>query len=303
MVNKSEYFKKQVINCTKIREEILKKVAEEVSTLPTQPHLAVIIVGNDKASETYVRNKRTTCEKVGIKSTVISLPECITPQALELVINQANDDKSIHGILLQLPLPKGRGFDEQKLIDLISPNKDVDGLTVHNQGLLALGRLDEAILPCTPSGVLRMFDEIGYDLEGKTVTVVGRSNLFGKPMAQLCLSRNATVKMCHSRTVALESELEFQDVVISAIGQPKFLGSEYLAYNDILVDVGINRDENDKLCGDIDIEDVLSHYSSRNLKYYTPVPRGVGLLTVACLMENVLKCYKLQAEEVYTWQV
>ena len=283
----------QVTDCKTIREKILDEVKEEVATLPTQPHLAVVIVGDDKASHTYVKNKEKTCEQVGIKSSVIMLREDIPQIALDTVINQLNNDENVHGILLQLPLPKH--LNEQRAIDLISQYKDVDGLTVANAGLVALGRLDEAIIPCTPSGVIRMFDEIGYSLEGKTVSVIGRSNLFGKPMSQLCLSRNATVKMCHSRTNELHNELDFQDVVISAIGKPKFLDNTYLSYNDVLVDVGINRDENGKLCGDIDIEDVLS-IEEEAPKYYTPVPGGIGTITTAMLMKNVIKAYKMQKE-------
>ena len=283
----------QAIDCKAIREKILNEVKEEVATLPTQPHLAVVIVGDDKASHTYVKNKEKTCEQVGIKSSVVMLREDIPQIALDTVINQLNNDENVHGILLQLPLPKH--LDEQRAIDLISQYKDVDGLTVANAGLVALGRLDEAIIPCTPSGVIRMFDEIGYDLEGKTVSVIGRSNLFGKPMSQLCLSRNATVKMCHSRTNELHNELDFQDVVISAIGKPKFLNNTHLSYNDVLVDIGINRDENGKLCGDIDIEDVLS-IEEEAPKYYTPVPGGIGTITTAMLMKNVIKAYKMQKE-------
>ena len=283
----------QVIDCKAIREKILNEVKEEVATLPSQPHLAVVIVGDDKASHTYVKNKEKTCEQVGIKSSVVMLREDIPQIALDTVINQLNNDENVHGILLQLPLPKH--LDEQRAIDLISQYKDVDGLTIANAGLVALGRLDEAIIPCTPSGVIRMFDEIRYDLEGKTVTIIGRSNLFGKPMSQLCLSRNATVKMCHSRTNELHNELDFQDVVISAIGKPKFLDNTHLSYNDVLVDVGINRDENGKLCGDIDIEDVLS-IEEEAPKYYTPVPGGIGTITTAMLMKNVIKAYKMQKE-------
>lgn len=283
----------QAIDCKAIREKILNEVKEEVATLPTQPHLAVVIVGDDKASHTYVKNKEKTCEQVGIKSSVVRLRGDIPQVALNTVINQLNNDKNVHGILLQLPLPKH--LDEQQAIDLINPKLDVDGLTIANAGLVALGRLEEAIIPCTPSGVIRMFDEIGYDLEGKTVTIIGRSNLFGKPMAQLCLSRNATVKMCHSRTNELHNELDFQDVVISAIGKPKFLDNTHLSYNDVLVDVGINRDENGKLCGDIDIEDVLS-IEEEAPKYYTPVPGGIGTITTAMLMKNVIKAYKMQKE-------
>ena len=283
----------QAIDCKAIREKILNEVKEEVATLPTQPHLAVVIVGDDKASHTYVKNKEKTCEQVGIKSSVVRLRGDTPQVALNTVINQLNNDKNVHGILLQLPLPKH--LDEQQAIDLINPKLDVDGLTIANAGLVALGRLDEAIIPCTPSGVIRMFDEIGYDLEGKTVSIIGRSNLFGKPMSQLCLSRNATVKVCHSRTNELHNELDFQDVVISAIGKPKFLDNTYLSYNDVLVDVGINRDENGKLCGDIDIEDVLS-IEEEAPKYYTPVPGGIGTITTAMLMKNVTKAYKMQKE-------
>lgn len=283
----------QAIDCKAIREKILNEVKEEVATLPTQPHLAVVIVGDDKASHTYVKNKEKTCEQVGIKSSVIMLREDIPQIALDTVINQLNNDENVHGILLQLPLPKH--LDEQRAIDLISQYKDVDGLTVANAGLVALGRLDEAIIPCTPSGVIRMFDEIGYDLEGKTVTIIGRSNLFGKPMSQLCLSRNATVKMCHSRTNGLGMQTKFQDVVISAIGKSKFLNKGYLLGNDVLVDVGINRDEEGKLCGDIDIEDVLS-WEHNEIQYYTPVPGGIGTITTAMLMKNVIKAYKMQKE-------
>lgn len=283
----------QAIDCKAIREKILNEVKEEVATLPSQPHLAVVIVGDDKASHTYVKNKEKTCEQVGIKSTTIKLPECATQEELESTIRQLNFDSEIHGILLQLPLPKH--LNEQQAIDLISQYKDVDGLTIANAGLVALGRLDVAIVPCTPSGVLRMFDEIGYSLEGKTVSVIGRSNLFGKPMAQLCLSRNATVKTCHSRTEGLGMQTKFQDVVISAIGKPKFLSKMHLVGNDVLVDVGINRDENGKLCGDIDIEDVLS-WKHSEIQYYTPVPGGIGQLTTAMLMTNVIKAYKMQKE-------
>lgn len=283
----------KAIDCKTIREKVLDEVREEVAMLSEKPHLAVVIVGNDKASETYVRNKAKTCKQVGIESSVITIREDAPQFFLEAVIKQLNEDDSVHGILLQLPLPKG--FNEQKAIDLISPNKDVDGLTIANAGLVALGRLDEAIVPCTPSGVLRMFDEIGYDLEGKTVTVVGRSNLFGKPMAQLCLSRNATVKMCHSRTEGLGMQTKFQDVVISAIGKPKFLSKMHLVGNDVLVDVGINRDENGKLCGDIDIEDVLS-WKHSEIQYYTPVPGGIGQLTTAMLMKNVIRCCQKQKQ-------
>lgn len=281
----------QVIDCKTIREKILDEVKEEVAMLPTQPHLAVVVVGDDKASHTYVKNKAKTCEQVGIKSTIHQLGDDVTQTYLETLIEQLNHDENVHGILLQLPLPKGRGFDEQKLIDLISPNKDVDGLTVHNQGLLALGRMDEVIIPCTPLGVVRIFDEIGYDLEGKEVVVVGRSNLFGKPMAQLCLSRNATVTHCHSKSGATSYHMSEADVAIIAIGRAKMFDDLDFRATDIVIDVGINRDENGKLCGDVNTQEVLE--SGKDIQI-TPVPSGVGLLTTAMLMKNVVKCYLKQ---------
>lgn len=279
----------QVIDCKTIREKILDEVKEEVAMLPTQPHLAVVVVGDDKASHTYVKNKAKTCEQVGIKSTTIKLPECTTQEELQTVLWQLNYHSETHGILLQLPLPKH--LNEQKAIDLINPNKDVDGLTIHNQGLLALGRIDEAILPCTPYGVIRIFDEIGYDLEGKEVVVVGRSNLFGKPMGQLCLSRNATITHCHSKSGATSYHMSEADVAIIAIGKAKMFDDLDFRATEVVIDVGINRDDSGKLCGDVDTQEVLE--SGKNIQI-TPVPSGVGLLTTAMLMKNVVKCYLKQ---------
>lgn len=279
----------QLIDCRTIREKVLEEVRGEVAQLPTQPHLAVVIVGDDGASHTYVKNKEKTCEQVGIKSTTIKLPECATQEELESTIRQLNFDSEIHGILLQLPLPKH--LDEQRAIDLINPNKDVDGLTIHNQGLLALGRIDEAILPCTPYGVIRIFDEIGYDLEGKEVVVVGRSNLFGKPMGQLCLSRNATITHCHSKSGATSYHMSEADVAIIAIGKAKMFDDLDFRATEVVIDVGINRDENGKLCGDVNTQEVLE--SGKDIQI-TPVPSGVGLLTTAMLMKNVVKCYLKQ---------
>lgn len=279
----------QLIDCRTIREKVLEEVRGEVAQLPTQPHLAVVIVGDDGASHTYVKNKEKTCGQVGIKSTVIKLPKWTTQEELETTIRQLNWHSEIHGILLQLPLPKH--LDEQRAIDLINPNKDVDGLTIHNQGLLALGRIDEAILPCTPYGVIRIFDEIGYDLEGKEVVVVGRSNLFGKPMGQLCLSRNATITHCHSKSGATSYHMSEADVAIIAIGKAKMFDDLDFRATEVVIDVGINRDDSGKLCGDVDTQEVLE--SGKNIQI-TPVPSGVGLLTTAMLMKNVVKCYLKQ---------
>lgn len=276
----------KIIDCPSIAQKIKDEVKAEVELLGVKPCLAVVIVGDDPASKTYVRNKEKVCEEVGIESKTIRLPEYTTQSDLEVVVHQLNRHSGVHGILVQLPLPKH--LNEQKVIDLIAPHKDVDGLTITNQGLLALGRLDEAIIPCTPAGVLRIFDEIEYDLEGKEVTIVGRSNLFGKPMAQLCLSRNATVRMCHSKTAHVSYHMSESDVAIVAIGKPKMFDSTDFRATDIVIDVGINRDENGKLCGDVDTQDVLEW---KELVQITPVPRGVGVLTTAMLTKNVLKCF------------
>lgn len=279
----------KIIDCPSIAQKIKDEVKAEVELLGVKPCLAVVIVGDDPASKTYVRNKEKVCEEVGIESKTIRLPEYTTQSDLEVVVHQLNRHSGVHGILVQLPLPKH--LNEQKVIDLIAPHKDVDGLTITNQGLLALGRLDEAIIPCTPAGVLRIFDEIEYDLEGKEVTIVGRSNLFGKPMAQLCLSRNATVRMCHSKTAHVSYHMSESDVAIVAIGKPKMFDSTDFRATDIVIDVGINRDENGKLCGDVDTQDVLEW---KELVQITPVPRGVGVLTTAMLTKNVLKCFLKQ---------
>ena len=282
----------KIVDCTAIAQKIKDEVKAEVELLGIKPCLAVVIVGDDPASKTYVRNKEKVCEEVGIESKTVRLSGDIDQYALETVVKSLNEEPTVHGILVQLPLPKH--LDEQKVIDLIAPHKDVDGLTIANQGLLALGRLNEAIIPCTPAGVLRIFDEIEYDLQGKRVTIVGRSNLFGKPMAQLALSRNATVKMCHSKTDSLMMETSNAHVLICAIGQPKFIDSKYTDYNEVVVDVGINRDEHGKLCGDVDLQDVIDNSWSDNLKHITPVPRGAGVLTTAMLAKDVVKCFLKQ---------
>ena len=276
----------ELINCKAIAQKIKDEVKAEVGTLNGVPHLAVIIVEGDKASEVYVRNKHKVCEEVGIKSSIIKMPGNITQDDLEWTIKKLNADKDVHGILLQLPLPKH--LDEAKAIDLIKHYKDVDGLTTHNMGLLLQGRIDEAVVPCTPSGVMRIFKELDYDLTGKDVVVIGRSNLFGKPMAQLLTNANATVTLCHSKTYDLKNCTGFADVTICAIGRPKYLDQSYFSFGDIAIDVGINRTE-DGLCGDIDTDSVISRFD-----YVTPVPGGVGVLTTATLMKNVLKCYHMQ---------
>ena len=274
------------LDCKKVAQTIKDNVKKEVKELGKELTLAVVLVGNDPASEVYVKNKEKVCEEVGIKSTVHKLPEDTTQEQLENLVKELNNDDSVTGILVQLPLPAH--LNEQQAIDLIHPYKDVDGLTTHNQGLLALGRVNEAILPCTPKGVLTLMDSVGYDLEGKHVTVLGRSNLFGKPMSQLLLSRNATVTVCHSKTKRCDKEaaMQLSSVIISAIGQASKVKLTYYYPTDLVVDVGINRNKNGEIVGDVDVKTLPKKCK------YTPVPGGVGLLTTATLLENMVECYK-----------
>ncbi len=278
-----------VINCKEIAQKVKNEVKAEVEAMQVQPHLVVVQVGGNQASSTYVRNKERVCEEVGIKSSKIHLGEETTQQELEELVIKLNSNTHVHGILVQLPLPSH--LDEQSVINLISPNKDVDGLTPMNTGLLALGS-ESAIVPCTPLGVMRIFKEQGLDLAGKEAIVVGRSNLFGKPMAQLLLQANATVTIAHSRTQALREKTRFKEVVVCAIGKPKYFNEEFFYANTTIIDVGINRDEEtNKLCGDVDFENVMANVDGINI---TPVPSGVGVMTTAMLMTNVLKCAKKQ---------
>lgn len=279
----------KIINCKEIVAKIKDEVREEVGGLNTQPHLVVIIVGEDKASQTYVANKHKVCEETGIKSTIVRLPENTTQDELETTINTLSTDNDVHGILLQLPLPKH--LNDQKAIELIPSYKDVDGLTVANQGLLAVGDLKNAVIPCTPAGVMRILEENGNDLNGAEAVVVGRSNLFGKPMAQLLLNANATVTMCHSRTKDLRKHTNNSSIVICAVGRAKMFDSTYISDGATVVDVGINRDENGKLCGDCHTNDIIENKQNVDI---TPVPGGVGILTTSMLMKNVIKCYRLQ---------
>ena len=276
----------KIIDCVSIAQKIKDEVKHEIQELGIKPCLAVVLVGDNPASQVYVRNKEKVCNEVGIDSKVVHTHGDISQSELETIVKQLNNDCNVHGILVQLPLPSH--LNEQKIIDLINPHKDVDGLTIHNQGLLALGRIDEAVIPCTPAGVIRIFDEIGYDLEGKDVAVVGRSNLFGKPMGQLILSRNGSPIMLHSKSSWTQAYTHISDVVICAVGKPKMFDIDYFNSPSVIIDVGINRDENGKLCGDVDLEDVIDVVGQ-----ITPVPRGVGVITTAMLLKNVVKCIKL----------
>ena len=276
------------LDCKKVAQGIKENVKKEIAENNLDLTLAVVLVGNDQASEVYVRNKEKVSVEVGIHSEVHRLPEDATQDELNALIKELNDSEKVTAILLQLPLPQH--LDSQQAIELISPNKDVDGLTLHNQGLLAVGNEEDAIIPGTPLGLVHLMDAIGYNVSGKHVTVLGRSNLLGKPMARLMLNRNATVSVCHSKTKRVDRDalMQMSQVVISGIGQAKKIKFTYYFPTELIIDAGINRDKDGKLVGDIDTKTLPK------TSQYTPVPGGVGLLTTATLVENVIKCHKLQ---------
>ncbi len=268
---------------TKVKD----RVKQEISNLPTNdniPTLAVVLVGDDPASAIYVRNKKRACEYVGIKSVSVTLGQDTTQEKLEQTLNDLNNDKSINGILLQLPLPKG--LDERKALNCIAPEKDVDGLSSVNLGKLITKEV--GITPCTPTGVMEFFKEYNIDLTGKNVVIINRSILVGKPLALMMLNANATVTICHSKTQNISEYTKKADVIITAVGKAKFLTEDMVKDDAVVIDVSIVRTEAG-LCGDTDYENIKDKAS-----YITPVPGGVGPMTIAMLMENTLKAYKLQ---------
>ena len=271
-----------------VSSELKENIRSEVEFLRERkgviPHLAVIIVGNHPASETYVQNKHRACEEVGIRSTVIQLPADITEQALIQDIQKLNEDAAVNGILVQLPLPAH--IDSQTIIQSIAPAKDVDGFHPLNVGRLSLGL--NGIVPCTPMGIMTLLEQEHIDLAGKHVVILGRSDIVGKPMAQLCLAKHATVTMCHSRTENLSMFTQMADILIVAIGKPQFVTAEMVKEGAVVIDVGINRNETGKLVGDVDFDQVEPKAS-----YITPVPGGVGPMTIATLLSNTLKCRHL----------
>lgn len=247
--------------------------------------LAVIIVGDNPASRVYVNNKKKACETVGIKSIEYALPENTSEEELLSLIAELNGDKTVNGILCQLPLPKH--IDEDKVIDAIAPEKDVDGFSAVNVGKLWLGKYD--IASCTPKGVIELLDYYNIDVEGKNCVVIGRSNIVGKPMLSLLLQKNATVTVCHSRTKDLKSVTSKADILIVAIGKERFVTADMVKEGAVVIDVGINRDSNGKLCGDVDFETVKEKTS-----FITPVPGGCGPMTIAVLMKNTVIATKKQ---------
>ncbi|MBO4338862.1 MAG: bifunctional methylenetetrahydrofolate dehydrogenase/methenyltetrahydrofolate cyclohydrolase FolD [Clostridia bacterium] len=267
-----------------VKENVARKV-EQLQERGIRPCLAVIIIGDDPASRTYVNNKKKACEATGILSKEISLDKETTTEQLLNVINELNDDMSVHGILCQLPLPKQ--IDENKIIAAISPEKDVDAFHALNVGRLFQGV--QNLQPCTPSGVIVLLDYYGLPIEGKNCVIIGRSNIVGKPMAMLLLQRNGTVTVAHSKTADLKAITGMADILISAVGKPGFVTADMVKEGAIVIDVGINRDEQGKLCGDVCFDEV-----EKKASFITPVPGGVGPMTVAMLMENTVRAARLQ---------
>lgn len=267
---------------TRVREE-LKIEVENLKNEGIKPKLAVIMVGNDSASKVYVRNKNKACEDIGIEYEEYLLAENTTMEELLKLIENLNANPNINGILLQSPIP--RHLDINKAFRAILPEKDVDGFHPINAGKLSIG--EKCFIPCTPQGVIRMMEEYNIELEGKNVVIVGRSNIVGKPLIQCCLQKNATVTVCHSRTTNLKEFTKNADILIVAIGKPRFITEEMVKEGVVVIDVGINRNEEGKLVGDVDFEKV-----SKKASYITPVPGGVGPMTVAMLMENVVEAAK-----------
>lgn len=273
----------QIIDGKRISLEIKDELKEKVAKLKEEGReccLAVIQVGNDPASSVYVRNKKKACEYIGIRSLSYELPEETTEEELLALIQKLNQDTSVHGILVQLPVPKH--IVEDHIIKAIDPRKDVDGFHPMNVGALTIG--ERGFVSCTPAGIIQLLKRSDIDIEGKNCVVIGRSNIVGKPMALLMLRENATVTIAHSRTKNLKELCKTADILIVAIGKPKFITAEYVKEGAVVIDVGIHRNAENKLCGDVDYEDVAPHTVA-----ITPVPGGVGPMTIAMLMHNCVE--------------
>lgn len=264
---------------TQIKDELKAEVAA-LKDKGIVPCLAVIQVGNDPASSVYVNNKKKACAYIGIESLSYELEENITQEALLGIIDELNFNEQVNGILVQLPLPKH--IDEEAVIQAIAPEKDVDGFHPETVGNMCIG--SKGFLPCTPAGVIQLLKRSDIAIEGKECVVVGRSNIVGKPMAILLLRENGTVTITHSRTKDLKEVTKRADILVAAIGKPKFITSDYVKEGAVVIDVGIHRNENNKLCGDVDFDDVVDKVSA-----ITPVPGGVGPMTIAMLMNNCVE--------------
>ncbi len=270
----------QVIDGKKISQEIKDELKEKAAAMAKEGKkvaLAVIQVGNDPASSVYVRNKKKACEYIGIESLSYELPEETTEEELVALIEKLNADAGVNGILVQLPLPKH--INEEKIIQTISPDKDVDGFHMQNVGALCTG--GKGYVSCTPLGIITLLKRSGIEIAGKRCVVMGRSNIVGKPMAMLLLRENGTVTICHSKTQDMKEITRQADILVVAIGKPKFVDETYVKEGAVVIDVGIHRNAENKLCGDVDFDKVAPHTSA-----ITPVPGGVGPMTIAMLMNN-----------------
>ena len=273
-----------IIDGIKISTEIRKDIKQIINETKITPALAVIQVGDNKASSIYIKNKKKACEEVGIRFEHIKFNDTISEELVINEIKRLNNDISINGILVQLPLPLG--FDEGKIINTISPVKDVDGLTYQNVGNLVLE--NDCLVPCTPLGVMELLKAYNVRLSGKNVCLVGRSNLVGKPLIQLLLKKDATLSVCHSKSLDIKTHTKQADVLIVAAGHPNLITKDMVKDGVVVIDVGINKEGN-LLCGDVDFDGV-----SKKASLITPVPGGVGPMTVACLLKNVVKAYQIQ---------
>ncbi|MFD2306587.1 bifunctional methylenetetrahydrofolate dehydrogenase/methenyltetrahydrofolate cyclohydrolase [Enterococcus termitis] len=278
----------ELINGRELADKMQAQIKEEVAELEKigiRPGLVVLLVGENQASQTYVKNKDLAAAKIGIHSKIERLPETISEAELLEVIERYNQDPEFHGILVQLPLPKH--INEEKVLLAVDPNKDVDGFHPMNMGHLFIG--EPTMIPCTPYGIMKMFEAYNIDLEGKRAVVIGRSNIVGKPMAQLMMMENATVTIAHSRTVDLPSVAKEADILVVAIGRGHFVTKEFVKPGAVVIDVGMNRDENGKLIGDVKFDEV-----SEIASYITPVPKGVGPMTITMLMYQTVEAAKKQ---------
>ena len=276
----------QVIDGKKISQEIKDELKEKAAAMAKEGKkvaLAVIQVGNDPASSVYVRNKKKACEYIGIESLSYELPEETTEEELVALIGKLNADTKVNGILVQLPLPKH--INEEKIIQTISPDKDVDGFHMQNVGALCTG--GKGYVSCTPLGIITLLKRSGIEIAGKRCVVMGRSNIVGKPMAMLLLRENGTVTICHSKTQDMKEITKQADILVVAIGKPKFVDETYVKEGAVVIDVGIHRNADNKLCGDVDFDKVAPHTSA-----ITPVPGGVGPMTIAMLMNNCVSSVK-----------
>lgn len=280
----------KIIDGKKTAQEIRSELKREIQNLKIKPELRVILVGNNPASQIYVKNKEKYASEVGIKSETIRLPEDITEEKLLKQIKKLNKDKHINGILVQLPLPSH--INEFSVINAIAPEKDVDGFTIYNKGLLSIGK--PALTPCTPLGIIELLKQYKVNIASKNAVVIGRSNIVGKPMTQLLLNEDATVTICHSKTKNLAEITANADILISAVGKPKFIGKKYVKKGATVIDVAMNRDtKNNRWVGDVDFDNV-----SKVAKFITPVPGGVGPMTIAMLLKNTVQAYKIQKKMV-----